>query len=128
MRFLVDTHIWLWWLDGGEGLSNEAKGILENPDYQIFASAINVWEVCLKASLGKLEVNGDLQEATVGSEFEFLAFSHRHALALQGLAPHHKDPFDRALLAQARSERLCLLTSDSTLRSYGDQVELKVLS
>jgi PIN domain nuclease of toxin-antitoxin system len=122
-NLLLDTHVLLWWLGGSNRLSRAArKTIVEGP--AVYVSAASAWEISVKVSKGKLDFSGDLEEQLRGNGFRPLAVSISHALAAGALPPHHGDPFDRLLIAQARLESLTLLTADAALKAYGPPVLL----
>lgn len=118
MRILADTHVVLWWLTDNAALSLGVRDALADADNQVFVSSISVAEIAIKASLGKLEAP-DAVATTVASEgFDPLPFTSEHAQILRRLPWHHRDPFDRMLVAQAQYERLALATNDARLRAY----------
>ena len=122
MRILLDTHIYLWWLDDSPLLSAEARKMITDAD-SVYVSAASLWEAVIKISLGKLEaVPSDLAEGIRESGFEPLPITPEHTLALSRLAHFHKDPFDRMLLAQSLGEPLRLLTADALLPPYSELV------
>jgi PIN domain nuclease of toxin-antitoxin system len=125
VRLLLDTHILLWWLNENPQLPTRADMLISDPNNQVFVSAISVWEISIKAGIGKLEADvQDILAAIPNSGFLALPFSLEHAAAVHGLPDLHKDPFDRALLAQAQLEPMHLLTHDSLLAAYGGTVIL----
>lgn len=124
MRLLLDTHLLLWWLDDSPLLPDEAHRLIENPENTIFVSVASLWEIRIKQSLGKLVLPAAFQQVLRESGFELLSIDARHTEALAGLPLHHRDPFDRMLLAQAREEDLLLLSADAGLRPYGHPVRL----
>lgn len=122
MRLLVDTHLLLWWL-AGRPVSRRAAELIRDPANLLYASAASVWEVAVKASLGKIQVAPDALLDALGSNgFEAMAVSWRHAARVAGLPMHHRDPFDRLLVAQSLSESVPLLTHDRALAAYGPTV------
>ncbi|NMC75430.1 MAG: type II toxin-antitoxin system VapC family toxin [Geobacteraceae bacterium] len=122
MRILLDTHIYLWWLDDSPLLSAEARKMITDAD-SVYVSAASLWEAVIKISLGKLEaVPSDLAEGIRESGFEPLPITPEHTLALSHLSHFHKDPFDRMLLAQSLGEPLRLLTADALLPPYSELV------
>ena len=124
MRLLLDTHIFLRAVAGSRLLKPAARRAIQSAD-QVYVSAASIWEVAIKARLGKIEANpGELVSAIEASGFVELPVRAAHAAAVAGLAPHHNDPFDRILVAQALVEPLRLLTADSTLARYSDIVML----
>jgi PIN domain nuclease of toxin-antitoxin system len=125
VRLLIDTHILLWWLNEDPLMPARADALLFDPSNQVFVSAICIWEISIKTAIGKLEA--DVQEllATIPkSGFLPLPFTLEHAAAVHGLPDLHKDPFDRALVAQARLEPMHLVTHDDLIAAYGGTVIL----
>lgn len=118
MRLLLDTHAFLWAVDEPEHLEVEALIEIESPDNEVFFSAASAWEISIKRALGKIEVPDDLPSVITGSGFASLPITVAHALLAGALPPHHKDPFDRLLVAQARIDQLTLVTSDWQLSPY----------
>ena len=124
MRLLLDTHIFLWAVAGSPLLKPAARRILESAD-QVFVSAASIWEVAIKARLGKIDADPPaLADAIEASGFRELAVRSSHAAGVAKLALHHNDPFDRLLLAQAIAEPLRLITADAVLARYSDIVVL----
>ncbi len=121
MRLLIDSHVALWWLDGNEALGPSCRADLENAD-EVFFSAVTPWELGIKRSLGKLSFPDGLVEALEQSGFVGMPIGVDQAVTASELPPHHRDPFDRLLVAQARSAALSLVTADRTLAPY--EVEL----
>lgn len=123
MRLLLDTHLLLWALAEPNKLSAACKKRLNESD--VFVSAASIWEVSIKVSLGKLEADPqDVLAAIEPAGFELLPITGPHAAAVAALPLLHRDPFDRLLVAQARTEPLILLTNDAVLTQYGTGVEL----
>lgn len=118
MRLLLDSHVLLWWFDGGELLGETARAAIGDVDNEAVVSAATLWELLIKQSLGKLVVDVDLREHAVEQGFQELPVSGRHALAVRDLPRHHRDPFDRMLVAQAGVEGLTLVTADRVLSAY----------
>lgn len=124
MRLLLDTQIYLWYLADSPKLSKKARKEIEGAE-EVYISSASIWEAVIKASLGKLTVAAsDLVEGIEASGFAELPVLAKHAAAVSGLAAHHRDPFDRLLIAQALYEPLRLLTADVTLKQYSDLVEV----
>lgn len=117
MRLLLDTHTLLWWL-ADRRLGQEARERIADPDTLVAVSAASVWEAAIKASLGKLRVPGSLADAVADNGFEALPISLRHAASAGALPPHHRDPFDRMLIAQAVAEGLTIVTRDAAFNAY----------
>ncbi len=118
MKLLLDTHTWLWWLSDPDQLGHQARTAIAERDNLVVISAATVWEVSIKRSRGKLGFDGDPVLAAVDGGFEPLAISMSHAAAVGTLPPHHRDPFDRMLIAQARSEGLTIITRDPSFEAY----------
>lgn len=118
MRLLLDTHAYLWWLADDPRLREGARAAIADPDAAVHVSAASVWEIAIKIELGKLELDGDPVAEIARNGFLELAMTARHALAAGSLPRHHDDPFDRMLIAQARTEDLTLVTRDAAFRAY----------
>ena len=116
-RLLLDTHVVLWWLADDPTLSAELKATIDE-EVDVFVSAATVWEVAIKQQLGKITAPSDLPERIRDSELANLPITSDHAIAAGRLPLIHQDPFDRMLIAQARSEQLTLVTRDKALHDY----------
>ena len=119
MTLLLDTHVFLWWLDDPTLLSREAREAIAQGNNAVYISAAVAWEIAVKQSLGKLEAPDDLEEAMRANRFLPLPLTVAHALAVRNLPPHHRDPFDRILIAQARAEGFTLVSRDPYVPAYG---------
>lgn len=117
MRLLLDTHVVLWELEGSRTVSSSAREAIEQATDLLF-SVVSFAEIGVKAATGKLSVPHDLREHVLGSGVQILALDADHGLAVADLPMHHRDPFDRLLLAQARAERLTIVTADRRLAAY----------
>jgi PIN domain nuclease of toxin-antitoxin system len=127
MNLLLDTHILLWAAAQPEKLSEDAKLMLLASTNQLFFSAASLWEITIKLGLARADFNvnpGRLLRLLIANGYKELAVNSTHALAVNELPAIHKDPFDRILLAQARSEGLTLLTADALVAEYGTNVKL----
>lgn len=118
MSFLLDTHILLWFLENDSKLSTHVREVIINPKNIIFVSAISAWEISIKQSLAKLIAPNNLEEALCFSRLEVLAIKLTHAIKVADLPMHHKDPFDRMLIAQALVEGLTIITVDHKFKLY----------
>jgi PIN domain nuclease of toxin-antitoxin system len=122
MNVLLDTHVLLWWLKDTGRLGAETRRLIRSPETSICVSAASIWEISIKAALGRLELREPFAEALPHElerqGFRPLTIAFQHALAVRKLPPHHADPFDRMLIAQAPCEDLTLVTSDSRIRDY----------
>ena len=119
MKILLDTHIFLWALSAPNKIAKERRGHLENPANSIHVSSVSVAELMIKASLGKLQVDFDPVDMMEKCGFEPLSFHAEDALLLKDMAFHHKDPFDRMLIAQGIANQIPIMTDDGKFRSYG---------
>lgn len=121
-RILIDTHIALWWLSAPERLSETALARLLDTHTEVLFSAVSTTELAVKLAVGKLTLAHSLDELVSGlfhdDGFVGLPFSHEHALELARLPLHHRDPFDRMLVAQARIEGVPLVSADRALERY----------
>ena len=124
MRFLLDTRVLLWWLLDSRSLSAEARTLISDPETTIFVSAVSLWEIWLKESLGKIRLPSDFEERLAEESFESLPLNAAQTRRVASLAWHHRDPFDRMLVAQAQTENLVLLTADEVVTAYGDSIRL----
>lgn len=127
MRLLVDTQCWLWMLADPDRLSRRARRLIGRGDAELYLSAASAWEIAIKWSLGKLRLPADPAEYVPSrveqSGVSQLPIRHAHALQVARLPAHHRDPFDRVLIAQASIEDLVLLTADRRLEPYGGRIE-----
>lgn len=124
MRLLLDTHVFLWAVGGSPLLTPTARRLIEAAD-EVRVSAASIWEVAIKARLGKVNADPDELAASIEpSGFVELPVTAAHAAGVAQLADHHRDPFDRLLVAQAMAEPLRLLTADKVLQNYSDLVIL----
>jgi PIN domain nuclease of toxin-antitoxin system len=115
--FLADTHVFLWSLMAPEKLTSAWLEVL-NSDATVFLSIASIWEISIKAGLGKLEAPARLGSEALVCGYDLLAITPEHAEAVRALPHHHGDPFDRMLIAQAQRERLRILTADRRFASY----------
>jgi PIN domain nuclease of toxin-antitoxin system len=116
---LLDTHAFLWWVTDDPSLGSAARGLIGDPDVEVFVSAATIWEIAIKTKLGKLEFDADPLEEVKTNGMRELAMTGRHALVAGSLPRHHDDPFDRMLIAQAKLEVMVLVSRDVRLRQYG---------
>jgi PIN domain nuclease of toxin-antitoxin system len=121
MQYLLDTHTFLWFLDGSAQLSKEVNSIISNPRNKIFLSIASIWEIGIKLALGKLKLDIDLEalkQEIIKNEIEILPLDFDHIMELVNLEQLHKDPFDRILICQAKAEKLVIITKDNNFSSY----------
>jgi len=121
-RLLVDTQALLWWLDDAPALSPVARAAIAEPTNEPLVSTASLWEIAIKRSLGKLTVPEDLPGEIADAGFGWLPIGHEHAWAVRELELHHRDPFDRLLVAQALVERIPVVTRDGRFAAYGVDV------
>lgn len=125
MKLLLDTHIVLWAAGQPERLSESARTLLTTPENILFFSVASIWEIVIKRGLGRddFKVNPRrLREMLIAHGYSELPVGAEHVLAVESLPPMHKDPFDRLLLAQARTEGMILLTVDASVSQYKESV------
>jgi PIN domain nuclease of toxin-antitoxin system len=126
MKVLVDTQCWLWMNMAPERFSDTARALIERPETELLLSAASAWEIAIKYALGKLVLPMHPSDYVPGrmtqTRTAALDVSHEHALRTCDLPPHHRDPFDRLLAAQAQIERLPLLTADRQFAAYDVEV------
>ena len=118
MKLLLDTHVVLWWVQDDRRLGREARDAIARADF-VWVSAASGWEVSTKVSKRQLRVTEPLQVTVIADGFTELPFALRHAEELQRLPSHHRDPFDRILVAQARVEGATIVTHDRAFEAYG---------
>jgi PIN domain nuclease of toxin-antitoxin system len=123
VQLLLDTHIFLWLVKGSPRLTPKTKALIHSAE-TVFVSSATIWEIAIKAQLGKLRADLDevIEQIQVNG-FRELPVYARHAKEVAKLPRHHGDPFDRLLVAQAISETMRLLTADAGLKAYSDLVE-----
>jgi PIN domain nuclease of toxin-antitoxin system len=126
MRYLLDTGVWLWSLWEPERISRKGRAALADLGNDVFLSAVTSWEVAIKSGAGKLklpEPPGTYVPRRMADQgIRPLPVSHQHALAVFGLPDHHRDPFDRLLIAQANLEDMILITADRMIEKYPVQL------
>ena len=118
MKLLLDTHVLIWAVLDDPHLPERFRQALADPAAEVHVSAVSVWEVAIKRGLGKLAVPPEVFDQAVRAGTIALPITWDHARAVESLPPHHADPFDRLLIAQAQVEGLTLLTADRQFRAY----------
>jgi PIN domain nuclease of toxin-antitoxin system len=125
MRGLMDTHTFLWWNDNDPKLSQTALQIIQDPTNTIYLSVVSVWEIIIKAQTGKMGLNltpeAYVRTHIQANNFTILPVLLEHALDVHNLPLHHRDPFDRLLIAQSRCENMPILTLDPLMQQYAVQ-------
>ena len=120
MRYLIDTHVALWVLKG-EPISDKAKEILDDVTTKVFVSIASAWEIAIKISTGKLKYSGGVRAFLNDiklNEFELLGIEESHIELAEGLEYHHRDPFDRLLIASAIANDMIFISSDENVPKY----------
>ena len=121
MEYLIDTHAFLWFINGDEQLSEKAKNAIADSDATKYISIASFWEIAIKLNLGKLSLDmayQDLRQQVLVNGFEILPITFEHTIELTSLDLHHRDPFDRIIIAQALSEKLALISKDGNFIKY----------
>ncbi len=127
MKLLLDTHVLLWAASEPSRLSEAARTLLNTPDHQLVFSSVSIWEVSIKASLGRDDFRVEarrLWRMLLAHGYQELPLTGEHAVVVEHLPWLHKDPFDRILIAQSRVESMTLLTSDQAVAEYGEGIQL----
>jgi len=119
MNLLLDTQVLLWWLADDDRLDLPSRQAIGLPANEVFISAATVWEISIKQALGKLDAPDDLMEQVELAGFTAAVITMRDGMSAGSLPPHHDDPFDRMLIAQAVSRGLTIVTADKRFVEYG---------
>jgi PIN domain nuclease of toxin-antitoxin system len=126
VKYLLDTGVWLWSTWEPERISEKARRVFADLGQEVFLSAVSAWEVAIKSAAGKLRLPEPpaayVPRRMADQGLRPLPVSHQHALAVFALPPHHRDPFDRLLIAQANLEDLILITADRVFQLYTVQL------
>jgi PIN domain nuclease of toxin-antitoxin system len=125
MNLLLDTHAFIWFVDGDPQLPSHARAEIESTNNTVWLSTACVWEMAIKTNLGKLTFSLPLSEYVElhvpENGFHLLSVDVHHALAIDSLPLHHKDPFDRLIIAQCKVERMAIVSGDTVMDAYGVQ-------
>ncbi|MBA3694755.1 MAG: type II toxin-antitoxin system VapC family toxin [Acidobacteria bacterium] len=125
MRLLIDTHILIWFLEGNKLLPKSRRQIIANPQNDIFISIASLWELAIKISIGKLTLAkslADVIKQIAAEDIEILQISPEHTLQVSTLPLHHRDPFDRIIIARSQIENLTVMTDDDDFADYGIKI------
>ncbi len=122
MSYLLDTHVLLWWLVDDPTLSDSARRVLTQGKSRVCVSAATLWEIVIKRSLKKIEVPESFAEVVAAQGFDSLPVTWEHATEVGNLPLHHRDPFDRILIAQCRVENLTMISRDAMIHEYNVSV------
>jgi PIN domain nuclease of toxin-antitoxin system len=126
MEILLDTHALIWFINGDNQLSENAKKLIKTTQNKCFISIASIWEIAIKMSIGKLEIsNGfdDLSKILIQNDIEILPISVSHIQQLLSLEYEHRDPFDRMIIAQAIAEKIPVITKDENFLKYDVEVK-----
>jgi len=121
MKILLDTHTFLWFLSGASELSKQARKHIENPEHEKYISIASFWEIAIKSSLGKLTIDvpfSKLKTESIKNWFQILPITFEDTLQLYTLPFHHRDPFDRIIISQAKENNLTLVSRDGNFSQY----------
>jgi PIN domain nuclease of toxin-antitoxin system len=123
MRLLLDTHTFLWWINNDTLLSDSARIAISSERNECFLSLASCWELAIKASIGKLRLTKPVErfipEELNANDFQLLSIDFRHIAKVESLPFHHRDPFDRLLVAQVLTEKMTIISADDMLSEYG---------
>ena len=122
MTLLLDTHVLLWWLDDNPALSTPARNAIADPTNLVMVSAVSIWEIVIKQALNKLTIPADFRQVLSREPLQYLDVTVDHAYAVGELPLHHRDPFDRMLIAQCTVEGLTLVSRDVAVKQYAISV------
>lgn len=120
MRFLLDTHVLLWWLQDNPRLGSRARALVADADHEILISIASPWEISVKHRIGKIADSGAvIMQAVADQGMTMLDLTPAHLVVLEAMPLHHRDPFDHLILAQAQAERAIIVTDDDIFGQYG---------
>jgi PIN domain nuclease of toxin-antitoxin system len=122
MKYLLDTHVFLWWVTDNKKLPGNARALISDKSNELFLSSASLWEIMIKSKIGKIDLPDNpknfLKRQVKLNCINILNITMEHSLATYDLPEIHKDPFDRMLIAQVRVEKLTIVTSDSFIKQY----------
>ena len=124
MRYLLDTHVFIWAMEESHKLRQNIKDTISNPNNIVFVSVATIWEIIIKKRKG-LKIPKDILGGIKKSNFVLLPVDISHVLEVEKLPDYHKDPFDRILISQAKVENLILITSDEKIWKYKQSLTLR---
>lgn len=124
MDYLLDTQVFIWWMEENKKLPASVKSIIDDPLNNIFLSVVTPWEIVIKIKAKKLKVPKNFAEFIMNGVFKVMPIQVAHVLGVEKLPSYHKDPFDRILISQATVENLTLVTSDQKFRKYNLSLKL----
>jgi len=121
MKYLLDTHVLIWMVSNSKMISQKVATILKNREKKLWFSTVSLWEIAIKSSLGKLQLELSIDELVkelILNDIELFTLNIEHVKNVQTLPFHHRDPFDRMLISQAKSEQMTILTKDANFSLY----------
>ncbi|MEK7433697.1 MAG: type II toxin-antitoxin system VapC family toxin [Cyanobacteriota bacterium] len=121
MKYIIDTHTLIWYIDGDNKLSKKAVSILQNTNNQIYVSKVSLWEIAIKISISKLNTSipfPELEKFLLDNNFDILEIGFKHFEHLLNLPIHHNDPFDRIIICQSVIENIPIITYDNKFSLY----------
>lgn len=121
MQYLIDTHVFLWFVSNAKELSANAKTLIEDGNNEIFISIASLWEISIKTALGKLTINGKYESViddVTDNSIQILPINFAHTVEQNRLPFHHRDPFDRIIISQGIVERMNLISADAVFDDY----------
>ena len=116
--FLLDTHTFIWSVEGNKRLSEKVKALISDPTNRVYVSVVTIWEIIIKTQKNKIRFRSDIKSVIEKADFKLIPIEAKHALAVGILPPYHNDPFDRMLIEQAKTEKLTLITNDQKVWKY----------
>ena len=125
MEFLLDTHALIWFMNADNRLTQSSKLIIQNSENKCYVSIASIWEIAIKISLNKLDLNGqfnEISETLTNNSFNFLPITIEHTQKIIDLDFHHRDPFDRLIIAQSIVENMPIITKDKIFLKYNVDV------
>ncbi|MBS1797778.1 MAG: type II toxin-antitoxin system VapC family toxin [Acidobacteria bacterium] len=128
MQYLVDTHVFLWFVGNAKELSKTAQGVIEDGNNEIFISIASLWEISIKTALGKLSIKGNYESVIddiTDNSIQILPINFPHTVEQNRLPFHHRDPFDRIIVSQAIVEKMNLISADTVFDDYLNGIPVK---
>ena len=125
MNYLLDTHTLIWFLNGDKSLSTKARKAIESSEATNFVSIVSLWEIAIKISLNRLDLKTSFEnigEEIINNNFQMLPITFQDTLVLSSLPFHHRDPFDRLLIAQGINNKFTIISKDEYFESYKTKV------
>ena len=125
MNYLLDTHTLIWFLNGDKSLSTKARKAIESSEATNFVSIVSLWEIAIKISLNRLDLKTSFEnigEEIINNNFQMLPITFQDTLVLSSLPFHHRDPFDRLLIAQGINNKFTIISNDEYFESYKTKV------